>query len=198
MNFSASDLVKRSASQITFLYLKSINRPATEAQIRGNDYGEKLTKELGGSYEKRGVIKVDDNLLFFCIDFVKPPIFAEIKMVVGEYESWYLESSILQSVFYASLLEKVSVLSTPTFRMREGYKQEIITVPPNWEYQLWFGEDRYRTPPNSSVYNHYIEKLKIIDLCIKDQSYDLARYFDAVHKFREFKHLKPKYDKISI
>jgi hypothetical protein len=102
MNISASELVKCSASQLLYKYLRSIQDKPTERKLSGNNYANEIVEKEGGSSEKRGILEVDGDLIFFCIDMVIGDRFIEIKMVDNEddYADWYLESSIMQSILY--------------------------------------------------------------------------------------------------
>ncbi len=203
MNFSAAELVKCSASQLLYKELKKLQWSATPRQLRGNDYSEEIVKKEEASAERRGILNLsspdeEPTLLFFCIDLVKDNKFVEIKMVEGgTYEQWYLQSSIMQSTLYASLLGKVETLDTPKFRKKEGFKQEITLVPKNFEFQLWFGErEKFKVYPNQDVMLHYIEKALLVRDCIESIDYDSCRKFDAEFKHKEFSIYRPKFKKI--
>lgn len=198
MNISAAELVKRSASQLLFKELKRLQWKPTERQLKGNAYADAIVIKEEASSEKRGIVKLDNDLLFFCIDLVKGKKFVEIKMVDNQdsYEPWYLFSSIMQSTFYASLLTQVESLSTPSFRKKEGFAQEIISVPKSFKFELWFGNEKYQVYPNDRVLNHYFEKARIVKSSIESMDYDTCRRFDAVYKFNEFKIFKPKYNPV--
>lgn len=196
MNISASELVKRSASQLLYKEIKRIEWQTTQRQFKGNEFAEEIVKKEEASSEKRGIINLGEDLLFFCIDLVKDDLFVEIKMVEDEndYEDWYLYSSIMQSTFYASLLQQVKTLDTPKFRKKEGYKQEIIQVPSNFRFELWFGSNqKYEIIPNEKVLNHYLDKAKLIKSCVETKDFDSCRKFDAKFKHKEFSIFKPKY-----
>lgn len=198
MKISASELVKRSASQLLFKELKKIQWQATPRQYKGNKYADEITKKEHGSAEKRGIINLNDDLLFFCIDMVKDNKLIEIKMVdnMNTYENWYLHSSIIQSSFYATLASKIKTLDTPKFKKKEGYIQEIIEIPTNFIFELWFGEEKYLIEKNENIYNHYINKIEIIKKGIETSSFDECRLFDAKFKHKEFSIFKPIYNKI--
>lgn len=200
MKFSASELVKRSASQLLYKELKKLEWKTTPGQIKGDMYAEEVVKKEEGSAEKRGIIKLqDDDLLFFCIDMVKDNLLIEIKSLQDEkeFEDWYLYSSIIQSTFYATMTTKVLSLDTPKFRKKIGYQQEIIPVPLNFEFQLWFGNDRkFKIFPDERIYQHYLNKIKVIKEGIISSNFDNCRKFDQEYKFKEFSIYKPKYEQL--
>ena len=199
MNISAAELVKRSTSQLLYKEIKRIEWQATPRQHRGNNYADEIVAKEKASSEKRGVVKLkDDNLLFFCIDLVKDNKYVEIKMVenMNDYPDWYFHSSIMQATFYASLIEKTKSLDTPKFRRKEGYKQEVINIHPNPEFELWFGEDKYKVYPNANVYNHYIKKANVFLKSIDEVDFDKCRSFDSNFKHKEFNLFRPKYIKL--
>lgn len=200
MNFSAAELVKKSAAQLVYIELKRLSFKPTIGQLKGDKYANEIVKKNEASSEKRGIVSLNkEDTLFFCIDLVKDNKFVEIKMVEDEntYEDWYLESSIIQSTLYASLLTKVKILDTPKFRKKEGYKQEIVEVPNNFEFELWFGISKYKVYPNEDILNHYLKKAELIKDCIKLIDYDSAKLFDSSFKFKEFDIFQPLYDKIN-
>lgn len=197
--FSASDLVKKSASQILYLILKKIRLKPTPGQYNGEAYAEEIIKKEMASSEKRGIINLDNNcLIFFCVDLVKGNKYVEIKMVndMKDYPEWYLHSSIMQATLYASLLQDVTFLDTPKFRKKEGYKQEVIPVAENPIFELWFGDHRYSIFPSNEVKQHYLNKAKLIDSCVDSTDYSKCREFDAKFKFKEFDTFKPLFKKI--
>ena len=199
MNFSAADLVKKSASQILYKEVKKIQYKATERQLKGNNYADKIVKKLNASDEKRGIIKLNnDDLLFFCIDMIYKNKHVEIKMVdnMDSYEQWYLNSSIVQSAFYASLLRDVKTLDTPQLRTKEGFKQEIVDVNHSNKFELWFGKIKYSIESNDSLKEHFIKKALLIKSCIETKDFDKCREFDKQYKFKEFDLFKPKFKKL--
>lgn len=200
MKISASELVKRSAAQLLYKEIKRIEWQPTQRQFKGNKFADKIVEKEKASSEKRGIINLGEDLLFFCIDLVKDDLFVEIKMVENEnnYEDWYLYSSIIQSTFYASLLQQVKILDTPKFRKKEGYKQEIIQIPSKFKFQLWFGNKKYEIIPDKKVLNHYLDKAKLIKSCIETKDFDTCKKFDAKFKFKEFSIFKPKYKEIKL
>lgn len=198
IKFSAAELVKKSASQITYFMMKKLQREVTERQFRGEKYADEIALREEASQEKRGIIQKDDFIIFFCIDIVKNKnIFIEVKMVEDEhYEKWYLESSIVQSCLYATLLDEVKYLDTPKFRKKEGFKQEVIEVPSKKVFQLWFGNEVYEVKPNRKVMVHYMQKAQAIVDSLSKKSFDICREFDAKYKHKEFQILTPKYKHI--
>lgn len=202
MNFSAADLVKRSASQILYFHLRKIQSAPTKGQLEGDNYAKKVAKATkGSSEEKRGVFKFNKgkDIIFFCNDLFikKDKLFVEVKHIDNSkpLEPWYLNSSLLQAIFYTTMLKRVSILSTPTFRLKEGYKQEIIPVPKNYKYQLWFGERTFEVQPCQKVLDFYLKKARVI----ASLDYEKTRAFDKINKFKEFdklsKHLE--FDELS-
>lgn len=109
----------------------------------------------------------------------------------------------MQSTFYASLLTKVKTLDTPKFRKKEGYKQEIIDVPEKFQFQLWFGGQKFEVFPDDNILNHYLNKAKLIISCINNRDpdtdsvdFDPCRKFDCEFKHKEFSIYKPKFKQI--
>lgn len=196
MNIGAAELVKRSASQLLYQILNNIKREVTPGQIEGDKHSQEVVKQESGYFEKRGIIPLGEDTLFFCIDMVKENKLIEIKHLRDEntYDSWYLEMSIMQSCFYATMATKVKTLDTPDFLKVNGVPNEIIDVPKPFEFELWFGNKRkYKIAPNEKVYNHYLNKIDIIKKGVLSKTYSGCKLFDAVYKFKEYSIYKPSH-----
>lgn len=193
MNYSASQLVKQSASQTAYLLLKKQERKVTDRMYRGNIHSEQVASKEQASSEKRGIIPIGDDIIFFCVDMVKDNLLAEVKLIEGTYEDWFLKSSILQTSYYATLCKRIKHLDTPKFRKKEGYIQEIIHLPKNWRYELWFGKEKYSIQPCESLYKHYLNKIDVINDCLETSDFTNVRAFDSKYKWKEFDIFKPKY-----
>lgn len=193
--YSASLLVMQSASQLLYLSLYKIEKPVTPGQYMGNAYAHRIIDKEHGIAEKRGIVKVNDDLLFFSIDMVKDNKFIEIKMV-RQYQQWYLHNSIIQATLYASLLSLCETLDTPLFMQKIGVKQEIMKVPDKYTFELWFGDQHFRVYKNKKILKHYFNKIKIISEGFANKSFNACRLFDAKFKHNEFSIYKPKYKSI--
>jgi hypothetical protein len=200
MKFSASNLVKRSASQYLYMELNKVVPIPTQGQISGNEYANGIIKQKKACSEKRGIINYEDMTLYFCIDMVNGTTFTEIKQVINmdNYPEWFLQSSILQAVYYATLISKVNILDTPYFMIKQGYENEIITVPKSFNFELWFGTHVYQIFPNELVYKHYLQKMETIFKGINIINYDECREFDRMYKHKEFSIFKPEYKLITL
>lgn len=200
INYSAAQLVKMSASQILYFMMKKQQRQPTQKQLDGNKYADDLAKELKlgeESIEKRGVVKTTSGLIFFTVDLVIDNRFIEVKKVEGESADWYFKSSVVQSTLYASLLSKTKILTTPTFRLKEGYNQSYVKVPSSWSFELWFGSDTYEVFPDDKVLEHYVKKVDIITNALPDFDFDACREFDIQYKHLEYDLLLPKYKQLN-
>jgi len=194
--FSASDLIKKSAKQI--LFLRNRKKRVTSGMIRGNEYAKKVVEKKHATAEEiRGAFHKDNITIFFSNDMLKNNILFEIKMIDEDREvaDWYFESSILQTVFYKSLLmNSTGILVTPQFRIKQGYDSQTIKVPTNTEYHLLFGEDEYKI--------EVIDDKKINDYFIRKANatfdWEDAELYDYDHKFKHFQHLKKYFKYIKI
>lgn len=188
-NFSAADLVKRSAMQIKYFREKSMDRPHTAKMDQGVERQKKVAKEnLGSCEEMRSTLESGDIIIFACHDIVCGDRIIESKSTEYGKEDWYLESSLVQTAFYKSILMQSSGwLVTPKFRVKEGYERETNKVDPNIPYQLDFGGDVYDVVVNNpnAIINYFVEKAKATL-----GSYDDCRDYDAEHKFKHFEQLK--------
>ena len=194
MYFSAAKLVKSSAAQMVYIELRNICIKANGRQKRGNNYADNMATNRDAT-ERRGTIKDGGDVLFFCIDMVRDNTPVEIKMVEGIPELWYLQSSLVQSAYYAALLSRVDYLDTPKFRQREGVERYRSEVPTG-DFELWFGDDKYVVSPSQQLLDHYTKKMQVVRECVKAESYNAARAFDHDFKHKEFSLMTPTYKAI--
>lgn len=191
INFSAADLVKKSASQIAYFEMKKLERVASPRQIKGNQYSDEVVQKLGASSEKRGTIIGEKYRLYFCIDMIQKNVATEIKMVDGEYEEWYLQSSIIQSAYYAQLLKSVQYLDTPKFKIKEGYEQDFIdTTNIQWKYELLFGNKKYSVEPCYRLQVHFEDKIDTIIETLTSKNWFHVKKWDSMYKFKEWEEFK--------
>lgn len=202
MHFSAADLVKRSASQIAYLTFNKIKPEATPGQYKGEAYQEAVIHDIKEmSSERRGTYMHNDHHIHFCIDGVKDNLFIEIKKVDNEdeYPQWYLESSIMQSVFYTTLLHDVKKLVTPTFKVKEGYLQydTVLDHTRPIYFELWFGNKTYRVTKSHKIRKMYLDKVDVIAKTINSNDWSYVRQYDSVYKHKEFLLMKPRYRRVN-
>ena len=188
MNFSAADLVKKSATQIKYIRDKMISIH-TWKMDHGIEYEKKVAKEnLGSCEELRTAYSNDDIVIFACHDIVCDDKVVEVKTTEFGEEQWYFESSLLQTAFYKSLLmTSEGDLYTPKFRIKEGYNKEYKKINPDTPYHLRFGEKEYDVVVNNpkAIIEYFLDKAKITML-----EYDDCRSYDERHKFKHFEEQK--------
>lgn len=200
MNISASLLIKSSLTQLVYKTKKKESYKVTKQQKDGNNYAEQVSKGL--AQEMRGSYVTDNYTIFFCIDALKENTGIEIKYIKDEnnYPLWYLHSSILQSVFYATLIKKVNYLDTPKFRIKEGYEQVFYDLKDNPidKFELWFGEHiKLQVERSNDVLKYYKDKADLLVQYSKlpwDEAMYLSKKYDIMHKFKDWslleKHIK--------
>lgn len=198
MNFSASALTKQSASQILYYAHTKTAPNVTPAQIKGDTYAKDLTVSLGAASERRGVFNEGDTTIFFCIDMVTPDAYVEVKQVndMNTYEDWYLESSLLQSAFYATLLQNVFTLDTPKFMVEKGYEYYIENVVLDKPFQLWFGDDKYLVQDDANIMDFFLKKAHVVASSVECRDFAKVKAFDAEYKRKEYNLLQPKFTKV--
>jgi len=209
--YSAADLVKRSAAQILYLSKKR-QEIISKRMENGTAFQSKIVKDSSLSNivadEMRGChsIKIDntDIEIFYCIDMIKDGCFYEIKSVLDEfgnptteYPEWYLNSSLLQCAFYKALLmiDKVSRLYTPKFRLKQGYKRSSCKIDSDNDYYLIFGDiAKYKIEVTDAkkIVDFYKKKIKSMT------DFDSARSFDEKNKFKEYNKLKKYFNVVKI
>lgn len=191
--FSASDLIKKSAAQIKYLQLRRelYRKRLTENCQRGVNYQAKMACKLEAAEEYRGTYCQNDIVIYFCNDLVTARKIVEVKSVVGAVESWYFESSLLQTAFYkAMLMLSNGWLFTPKFRIKEGYARNKIQVNPLIDYHLLFGNKEYKIiiptiEDAKIIVDFFVQKASII----AKGSWDEARSFDSKYKFKQYEAL---------
>ena len=105
----------------------------------------------------------------------------------------------MQCAFYKSLLlHSNGFVTTPKFRIKEGYNKESKRVDINKPYILHIGNDEYEVSlknkeASEKILEYFYEKAK------STGNYDDARLYDSTHKFKHFEHLKQyfTYEKIN-
>ena len=195
--FSAADLVKKSAAQIKYLRDKMVSIHTWKME-HGIEYQREIAEQKEESAEEFRTSRTDDNIVVFaCHDIVCPDKLIEVKSIEFGSEQWYLESSLVQTAYYKSLvMTSDGSMFTPKFRIKEGFKREYKSVSPNIAYHLQFGEDDYVIEVQNpiKIINYFLEKAKAT---LGD--YEDARVYDKLHKFKHFEELKDlfTYEKIN-
>lgn len=198
--YSASELLKKSAAQIVFF--KNKRQAITDRINRGMKFQHKVAEEKGCTAEEfRTCIEYKDIIIFACHDLITEDGFVEVKNIDEgtEVPQWFLESSLLQCAFYKSLLlHSNGFVTTPKFRIKEGYNKESKRVDINKPYILHIGNDEYKVSlknkkASEKILEYFYEKAK------STINYDDARLYDSTHKFKHFEHLKEyfTYEKIN-
>jgi hypothetical protein len=187
MNFSASDLVKKSAAQIKYLRDKAISIHTWKME-NGIEYEHKIAEENKGSCEEmRTAYSNNDITIFACHDIVCDDKIIEVKTTEFGDEQWYFESSLVQVAFYKSLLMTSNGdLYTPKFRTKEGYNRDYKKVNPNIDYHLMFGDKEYKIDVLNpdKIIEYFLDKAKITML-----EYDDCRNYDKQHKWQHYNEL---------
>lgn len=213
MNYSAADLVKRSAAQIVYLTSTGTRPDVTPGMKNGEAYqnafvekqiadGINMSQELCGHWTiDRFDEKKEYDVVYFCVDAYcetfdadnrTKGIFTEVKQVrdVNNYPQWYFESALVQCAFYKAMLEMVvdtNILVTPKFRLDEGFPFVKTEVDRYGEYHLKFGD--------VGTFNVWLTNPDPILMFFKDKveslkGYSTARTFDAKYKHKEYEYLR--------
>lgn len=192
MNFSASDLCKRSAAQIFYLRNHPNKVYVTPEQVAGIKKQANNSKskycEMGGAYRFNG-----DDVIYFSWDEIILNVdsgkakFVEHKQVLGEPAPWFKNSSILQTALYAALAVGQWEYKTSLFHILNGnpkYKIDLFGYSRN--FYLQFGEDIYKI--------RLVKSQELRDFLTKkalaSKKYDTAIEFDRKYKHKEFELLK--------
>lgn len=166
-------------------------------------FQHKVAEEKGCTAEEfRTCVEYKDIFIFACHDLITEDGFVEVKNIDDdskEIPQWYLESSLLQCALYKSLLlHSNGFVTTPKFRIKEGYNKESKRVDINKPYILHIGNDEYEVSlknkeASEKILEYFYEKAK------STGNYDDARLYDSTHKFKHFEHLKQyfTYEKIN-
>jgi len=192
IKFSASDLVKKSASQILFTRGKS--QIVSDQMLKGEQFQKDTFISKGGVAEElRGKYLQDNFIIYFCNDMLKDKAMWEIKSVNDpiNYPQWYLNSSLLQVAFYKSLLmNSDGVLSTPQFRIDQGYEKQEVIVNKNIDYYLLFDKQEFKVDVlnDKEIILYFMEKAQ------STLNWDDAKSFDSITRFKEFDILRDSFN----
>lgn len=200
MYFSASDLIKKSASQICYFRNKPKSAP-TARQNDGNNYAD---NNIIGLPEMRGMFRSKYGIICYSFDetlaFVDWLQFREYKYVVDPLtvEPWLLKSSLLQVAFYQALfmLNEDKMLSTATFYVNKGHSSNTIdgSYAKKVSFFLYFGDDRYEVV----VKEPYKVVLLFLMKAHMSINYNKSRAYDKEYKFKEYEHLYKCFDVIYL
>ena len=151
-------------------------------------FNDVIGQEMRGTYIK------DDICINFSNDIVCKEKIVEVKSVNKEPESWYLESSLLQCAVYKSFLTKNNKLITATFYSNMGNPVIETTVDKDIDYILKFGDKTYKVIVNNpdKIIEFIYNKAKA------SLSWEAAKMFDSLYKFKEFENLKPFFNAVEI
>ena len=186
MFFSASQLVKCSATQL--LYKRDKPRPSqTAAQAKGNSYSEKVSKSE--FLEMSGCFKHSDIEIHFSVDEVQKNrgriYLIEHKMVQGDYESWYLLNSVIQTALYGALAQYCTSLKQARWAPNFESGPRIMDLDKPCYSRLNFGGTLYRvTFDATQVIRFYLTKARA------SKNWNTAKKFDASWKFKEWSWLE--------
>jgi hypothetical protein len=188
--FSASSLVKSSASQIMFLRGKKNSNVVNDNKIKGDAFANMnnrgIYKEMCSFYE------IGKNRIYYSFDEI---IDDDGNFVLMEYKStdpkreiplWYFQSSIVQVAFYRSLflINEDNVYKTAKFHVKNGNEENTIRVNKAFSI-LQFGNEYYdiKVKNYKNILNYYIDKMN----CTFD--FDSAKEWDSKNKFKDFENL---------
>ena len=174
MYLTASDLVKRSASQI--LHLRSIRAEQEKAGLEPNlDFisenimiGEQFQKQCTKSefVEMCGIFRKDSTEIRFSVDEVRPQRasvqFVEHKWVKDHATAplWYFHSALIQTAFYGAMGQFVEELNTSYFVKGPQHKlpleKKVVSV-------LNFGGRAFRVSGDvPKILQFYMTKARLI------------------------------------
>lgn len=188
MNFSASDLCKRSASQICYLRKHPNKLVITPEQLSGIKKQANNTKSK--YMEMCGAIKINGvDTIYFSWDEVQVKAdtgvakFIEHKQVLGETEDWYLYNSMLQTALYGALSVRTYRYETAKFFQKAGNKKQVLDLMGySRRFYLQFGNKTYKIKLGHglNLFNFLVAKAEA------SKHYDTAKEFDMKYKHREF------------
>lgn len=196
MLFSASDVIKFSASKIVYIS-KHGKKDVTIGQLQGESYAEKHSL---GLKEMRGCFSFDDDKVFFSFDEIRVCdlyYFIEHKSIdkSRNLEDWYFKSSTMQVAFYSALyrFSNVKTYETATFYKEKTNENNVLSLK-DVEYNkcrflLNFGGDIYEIilHDDRSLMKFFYNKMKSC------YSYDSAKQWDNFYKNKEYEYVKSFY-----
>ncbi len=199
MNFSAKELLSRSATQMRFFINNPSKKPkATPNMVAGCDYQNKLAKRMPNviGQELGGKLMINSHNIYFSNDIVCNNSIIEVKQINGEYNDWFLEHSLIQCAAYKALVKLTNgYLSTSKFYAKLNNEYQQLKINLDLPYYLFFGEKIFKiTDVNESIFLRYLTS-KINAILA---SYDDAKLFDKNLKGKEFNILNKYFKYIQV
>lgn len=193
MNFSAKQLLTKSAKQLVFLQQHPQPQVITEQIMQGDHYQHDTAKGMSCYGEEMGCfIKVGEDYIHCTNDVVvNNHLVVEIKSVQGEAPDWYLSNSLFQCAIYKALImESGGYLRTAQFYQNLGNELKAIKMDRGFQYQLWFGDAKYVVEVRDigELIDFLYKKVQAIK-----HGYTTASEFDASWKFNETRKLSNAY-----
>ena len=192
-HLSLSKLLKQSAMQTCYQRKNKVERPVTEAQVKGNEMAH--AKSESKFIEMRGTYQHKELLIHYAFDEVQPNNVAarliEHKNITSgkPVEMWYYESCILQTAVYQAFAQvnPDKHLQTASFFLAQGNpKMELDLTNLYLTSELQMSEKKYEVLLKDAK--------KLVEFyCRKAEStfdYDSAKSFDRRYKFKEYQHLQ--------
>lgn len=189
MNVSASDLIKRSATQIWYLRSHRNSKTISKAKLAGKIHQASKTKskyvEMRNSYTEYG------TTINFCVDEIRPGSTSRLiehKMTKGKCPDWYFQSSILQVALYHSLAwyTKNRWFQTATFAVKQGQTLQRFKLDHAYISLLKFGNKTYFIKPTDPIriIDFYLNKARLTD------NYHDAKLYDNNFKGLDWEYLR--------
>jgi len=192
MNYSAANVVKKSAKQLFYLatHPSTPSAPAAE-QIAGVEYQLNVTKspyvEMGAfvNYRKH-------DRIYFTFDEVKIEkeiaTLIEHKMVSSNSADWYFTSSLIQAATYKALfLESQRTLHTARFyRLKTGKEEFLDLTKTPVVMLLHFGPRVFKISLTNKqkLLQWFYQKIDAA------RTWNKAVEFDKIYKHKEWSYLK--------
>lgn len=202
MEYSAAELIKRSAAQLVYYRINKIKPEVTSNKLVGEMFQDQIYNRFLANnepvYEEMcGCYSTGPDNIWFSVDLVAPNLgFFEVKSIldsdgnhIDTYPLWYLYASLVQCAIYKALIleTKGCILRRAQFKLNTGAKPKRLRAKKGLDYFLIFG--------NTAIYRIEVKNSKALVnyLVTKKDSllnYSTAREFDAKYKHREFEILK--------
>ena len=181
MNFSAKQLVFRSASQLLYFYLNPKKNKPTKSQLEG----EKYAKSIAESHlrEMRGAYTVGSHTIYYAFDEVRNQTYLEVKQP-GKYPEYFFRYSLLQLALYAAMTFKGQTLKSAKFTG----ESHIHKVKKNRQFILIYNKKKYEITvlKRKTLRQFFINKVNVI----ASLDYAQTKRFDKNTKFKYYQRLK--------
>lgn len=189
--FSLKELCSQSAMQLKYLRDNPNKKPKiTDKQYSGINYQTEIFKKLNDNkitQECGNFCAIENIIIYYSNDIILQRSIIEVKNIIGDYNEYYLQNSLLQCAIYKSFIDyNNQYIYTSKFYENKINDKFHVQLPNNFKYFLLFGNQAFEifNLDNRNLFDFIFSK------ALASLDYATAKDFDKVYKHNEFELLK--------